>query len=206
MSYTVELLLYRKPGITQVEFVDYYENMHLPLLHAVYVGDDFPSTYDLYYLPRENSPLPLTSDEAGSKKPASSLTDTASYQAKKEARDYDCILTLGFATARQFHVWASAYNESNRMMLEMDESRFLDRERTVARLVEDSLFVDDLKEERVLDLPVGPAANVNEEQIVDAGEEQIMDVKKEHTADLDEEPTMELVGDRQNELDGEQAK
>ena len=103
--------LSKKPGIGMAEFIDHYENTHVPLICSFATT---PIVYKRRYLCGEK----LTSDGG--------------------AIDFDVVTELAFADRESFLKWMESLSASNTGgQVAADEAKFLDRSRTRAYVVEE---------------------------------------------------------------------
>lgn len=128
MTYTILLVLYRKPGLSPQAFKDYYETTHAPLLKS-FAGTAMPNNYTRHYIERPDS----TSTDV-----TTSATVLLGSQADFE---YDSITQLDFDDVAAFQAYYAATlgSETAKAELVKDEEAFLDRERTRAVVVGESI-------------------------------------------------------------------
>ncbi|KAB8336702.1 hypothetical protein FH972_021012 [Carpinus fangiana] len=109
--------LVKQPHLTTDEFIDYYENKHIPLIIAL-SGDTLPSPYKRRYLRKD--------------------ADSVSGAAGAPGVDFDAVTELAFADAEARAAWFAQLSRNGGLArVAEDEERFLVRERTVAYVVEE---------------------------------------------------------------------
>lgn len=104
--------LVKREGMSPEEFVDYYENHHVPLILSLAPP---PEVYKRHYLQRGDA---LNRGEAGI--------------------DFDVVTEQHFADREAFQSWIAAVTAGdNGELVAADEARFLQRSRTRACVVSD---------------------------------------------------------------------
>lgn len=106
----MKLLSYlkKRDGISDEAFREYYENHHIPLILSLAPS---PIVYKRHYLMR--------GDE---------------FNLREDGIDFDVVTELGWEDRDAFRAWMSAVSDER---VGTDESRFLDRSRTRALVVDD---------------------------------------------------------------------
>jgi hypothetical protein len=94
MTYTIFMLVSRKPGMTLAEFTHHYENIHIPLALDI-LGDSAPVRHTRYYLKRTEASAsaagdPIAADAPGVEPPPLVFVGAAT------SIDYDCISIVEF--------------------------------------------------------------------------------------------------------------
>lgn len=104
--------LVKREGMTPEEFVDYYENHHVPLILSLAPP---PAVYKRHYLQRGDA-----------------------LNIGEEGVDFDVVTEQVFADRSAFRCWIDAVSAGNAgERVAADEARFLDRSRTRACVVSD---------------------------------------------------------------------
>lgn len=104
--------LVKREGMTIEEFIDYYENHHVPLIVSLAPP---PAVYKRHYVQRGNA---MNIGEAG--------------------LDFDVVVEQAFADPAAFESWIGAVTAGDAgEQVAADEARFLDRSRTRASVVSD---------------------------------------------------------------------
>ena len=104
--------LVKRDGMETGEFIDYYENQHVPLILSLATP---PLVYKRHYLQRDDA---LNIGEAGI--------------------DFDVVTEQAFTDREAFLSWIAAVTRGgNADRVAADEARFLDRSRTRSCLVSD---------------------------------------------------------------------
>lgn len=114
--YRVMAFLSKKKELTTAEFMDYYEQHHVPLVLSLAAS---PQMYKRHYIQR----------------------DQELSQSGRQV-DFDVVVELGFASAEEFHKsWLQplVLSEQNGPIIAEDEARFLDRSETRAYVLLDNL-------------------------------------------------------------------
>jgi hypothetical protein len=105
--------LTKRDGMSTADFIDHYENRHVPLILSLATE---PLVYKRHYLVR----------------------DTATNAGGGAAIDFDVVTELGFADRDAYTAWLQALTEGDSgARVAADEERFLDRSRTRSCAVED---------------------------------------------------------------------
>lgn len=104
---TMVVLLKARAGLSRAEFVDYYENHHVPLVLRVAPA---PALYARHYLPE--------ADMSGN------------------PSEFDAMTQLKFADKQAFREWLSLVAATDSGIAE-DEARFLDRSRMRSWVVDE---------------------------------------------------------------------
>jgi hypothetical protein len=123
--YKVVALLCRKPGLTRSEFIDYYENQHVPRILDL---ERQPLGY------RRTYPIPHDADTAAGAGADVGVRDGERPEAELP-EDFDVITELEFASRADYGAWAAeAYAPDSGIAA--DEANFLGRSRTRSYAVE----------------------------------------------------------------------
>lgn len=131
MTYSVLIFTYRKPGTTPEQFRAHYESSHVPLVKEI-VGKHFPLSHTRRYIHRTVGKAEGT--ERNAKSPASVLMGT---QADFE---YDAMAELTFPDVGAFQTFFGiAQQPENAARIAADEEKFLDRSKTSAVIVGETL-------------------------------------------------------------------
>ncbi|KAJ9251207.1 hypothetical protein DTO271D3_3685 [Paecilomyces variotii] len=120
MSYTIVAFLWRKPGITPLEFKTHYETQHIPLLLEL-LGSRFPASHSRFYLPRLPSDPSSTDVSNLNLRPKLFLGDGDGFS-------WDAYCELCFENHIAFEDFRAAMLEpENATKIAADEEQFLDR-------------------------------------------------------------------------------
>lgn len=124
MTYSIILLVYRKPGTTPQEFRDYTENNHVPLLQSL-AGPTFPLVHARRYIQRSPAPTGDASSPAA-EYPATALMGSPS------DFEYDCIAEHTHASEEAFQAFFARMmgDPETAAKVAEDEEKFLDRSKT----------------------------------------------------------------------------
>ena len=121
MVFRVIIFSSRKPGISPIEFQEYYDTKHVPLLKRV-TGSAFPTTHVRRYVARppvEDAPEGAT--ERNNKSPAIVIWG------KQSDFDYDVIAELTFPDQTTFQAFGAALNSpDNDKEISAMEEAFID--------------------------------------------------------------------------------
>lgn len=111
----MKLLSYlgKRDGISAEEFMEYYEQHHVPLILSLAPS---PIVYKRHYLIRGDA-----------------------FNLREDQVDFDVVTELGWADRDAFQAWMAAVSDER---VAVDEARFLDRSRTRAVLTEDRVTAD----------------------------------------------------------------
>ncbi|KAF3001918.1 hypothetical protein E8E13_006565 [Curvularia kusanoi] len=115
MTYTVIMLIARKPGMSMEAFIDHYENKHVPLVLEV-LGDAQPVRHTRHYLKRQ----PSNGDSDDVPPPLLYFGDASTI-------DYDCITKIELRDAAHFQAFNERFaNSPRRKELDEDQEAFAD--------------------------------------------------------------------------------
>lgn len=118
MTYHRVAFLSKLPSLSRREFIDYYENKHIPLIVSL-SGDTLPFIYKRRYVEHECEPARKAADDG-------------------MPFDYDVITELVFHHEDGFNAWAQQISkDGGAEKIAKDEARFLDRSRTRSTNVEE---------------------------------------------------------------------
>ncbi|KAJ9617226.1 hypothetical protein H2200_000947 [Cladophialophora chaetospira] len=146
--YTTFAFLVKVPHLATEDFINYYENNHVPLINRLAGPENQPLVYKRRYTHRDDPThivAKATIDAFGQPIPAPDLkhitpstTSSASFATDPGNVDFDVITEVGFAEKEGMMKWMVAVGtgENGRVVAE-DEARFLWRERTRAVTVEE---------------------------------------------------------------------
>jgi hypothetical protein len=103
MTYTIFMLVSRKPGTSLAAFKHHYENIHMPLVLDI-AGAEAPLSHTRHYLERSPSSLPSSAIDpltADADTPPSTASTTEPpplvLAGAVDAIDYDCVSVVVFA-------------------------------------------------------------------------------------------------------------
>jgi hypothetical protein len=134
MTYTIFMLVSRKPGMSLADFTHHYENIHIPLALDI-LGASAPISHTRYYLKRSpaspSSPSstpatttidPLTADAApGTEPPPLVFVGAAA------SIDYDCVSIVEFEDEAHFARFNELLGSGPRSAeMEKDNAGFVD--------------------------------------------------------------------------------
>lgn len=145
--YTTLAFLTKAPGLTTQEFIDYYENKHVPLINRLAGPENQPLVYKRRYTHRDDAAhvvLKARIDATGQPiddHGSSSVGVKDAEENKEEDKgnvDFDVITEIAFADQAGRDAWMRAVGtgENGKLVAE-DEARFIWRGRTRAFVVED---------------------------------------------------------------------
>lgn len=123
MTYTVLLLVYRKPGMTPKDFKNHYENVHIPLMKKL-AGVHFPLRHSRRYIQRTKQP--------DGTYPAALLSGS------QEDFGYDSVSMLTYENEAAFHASFAAMNRPElAKQIAVDCEMFMDQTKSSVVLLED---------------------------------------------------------------------
>lgn len=127
MPYTVHLIAYRKPGVSPSAFKKHYETSHIPLLQSL-TGPLFPKSHTRKYTQRseDGTATVIVGDQ--------------------ESFPYDALSELVFEDEEGFKkFFAKVGEEGSKEKILADEALFLDKERTKAVVIGESVVTEGKK-------------------------------------------------------------
>lgn len=98
MSYTIIILVWRKPDISPSTFKSHYETTHIPLIRSL-TGPLFPTSHSRFYLARKTMEDSPKSDTSNAKHPPTVFVGTS------KDFDYDVYCTLEFENVSAFEAF-----------------------------------------------------------------------------------------------------
>jgi hypothetical protein len=119
MTYTIFMLLSRKPGTTLEAFTNHYENIHMPLA-VKFLGDVAPIRHTRYYLKRAPSSPDASTDAPGIEPPPLVFVGAPS------TIDYDCVTVMEFEDEAHFGRFNEGMNGPGREEIDRDNALWAD--------------------------------------------------------------------------------
>jgi hypothetical protein len=95
MTVTLICLLWRKPGLTMEQYIDYYENTHMNVIREVTGSNDFPLSHTRHYVRRTENGDVL----GGFNNPK---TPAVLYGGSQDVVDFDCVAEIVFEDESAF--------------------------------------------------------------------------------------------------------
>jgi len=121
MTFNIIAHVWRKPGTTIEQFVEYYENNHIPLIYDL-AGSKFPLRHIRHYVHR-------SSEGAGG--PSNIHTPATLFKGKQEDVDYDIVVEMVFEDKAAFKAFLGVFADPDAgAKLAEDEARFADGSKT----------------------------------------------------------------------------
>ncbi|PSN58941.1 hypothetical protein BS50DRAFT_580341 [Corynespora cassiicola Philippines] len=126
MGYTIFAIQTRKSELTPNQFMDYYDNVHIPILKEC-VGDAFPKKHSRYFVSRQPA-------EEGKEDKHVPVV----FYCKPEEITYDVIAIMEFEDFEAFLRFHEAYDKNPRKAeMDADQASFVDFSKLKAVATED---------------------------------------------------------------------
>ncbi|KAH9907136.1 EthD domain-containing protein [Xylariomycetidae sp. FL2044] len=125
MTYSILIILYRKPSTSPKEFKDHYEGKHMPLIREL-AGETFPLSHRRRYVYRSSE-----ASAAAGGTDRNPTTPATVLMGSPADVDFDALSEVNFTDEPSFQAFFGFLSQpENAAKLAAGEEMFLDREKT----------------------------------------------------------------------------